>query len=206
MILTPSSEAIAAKLAALEDFPLLQGPRVRLRGPRDDDAPALFALFGDARVMQYWSRPPMQTPDEAQALIADIRKCMAERELLNWVIADGDDAVIGSCTLLAFSAAHRRAELGYALQPAQWGRGIAREATTLALDWAFDHLGLHRCDAGIDPDNHASRALLHRLGFVTEGRQRESFFVGDRVTDSELLGLLASDWRGARGERVAVES
>ncbi|MBW8811331.1 MAG: GNAT family N-acetyltransferase, partial [Lysobacter sp.] len=54
------------------------------------------------------------------------------------------------------------------------------------------------CDAGIDPDNHASRALLHRPGFVTEGRQRESFFVGDRVTDSELLGLLASDWRGGR--------
>lgn len=198
MTLSPTSEAIAARLAALEDFPLLQGPRVRLRGPRDDDAAALFALFGDAQVMRYWSRPPMQDVAEAQALIADIRKSMAERRLINWVIADGDDALIGSCTLFAFNAAHRRAELGYALHPVHWGRGIAREAATLALDWAFGHLALHRCDAGIDPDNHASRALLHRLGFVTEGRQRESFFVGDRVTDSELLGLLASDWRGGR--------
>lgn len=198
MTVSPTSEAIAARLAALEDFPLLQGPRVRLRGPRDDDAPALFALFGDAQVMRYWSRPPMQDVAEARALIADIRKSMQERRLINWVIADGDDALIGSCTLFAFSAVHRRAELGYALHRAQWGRGIAREAATLALNWAFDHLGLHRCDAGIDPDNQASRALLHRLGFVTEGRQRESFFVGDRVTDSELLGLLASDWRGVR--------
>ncbi|MGO4780162.1 GNAT family N-acetyltransferase, partial [Lysobacter sp. 2RAB21] len=65
-------------------------------------------------------------------------------------IADGDDAVIGSCTLFRFDANHRRAELGYALHPAQWGLGIAREAATLALDWAFDTLGLHRCDAGID--------------------------------------------------------
>ncbi|KRB10246.1 GNAT family N-acetyltransferase [Lysobacter sp. Root690] len=198
MTVSPTSEAIAAKLAALEDFPLLQGPRVRLRGPRDDDAPALFALFGDAQVMRYWSRPPMRDVTEAQALIADIHKSMQERRLINWVIADDGDALIGSCTLFAFSAAHRRAELGYALHPAQWGRGIAREAATLALNWAFDYLGLHRCDAGIDPDNQASRALLHRLGFVTEGRQRESFFVGDRVTDSELLGLLASDWRSAR--------
>lgn len=198
MTLSPTSEAIAARLAALEDFPLLQGPRVRLRGPRDDDAPALFALFGDAQVMRYWSRPPMQDVAEAQALIADIHKSMQKRRLINWVIADGDDALIGSCTLLAFDTAHRRAELGYALHPAHWGRGIAREAATLALDWAFGYLRLHRCDAGIDPDNHASRTLLHRLGFVTEGLQRESFFVGDRVTDSELLGLLASDWRGKR--------
>lgn len=198
MPLSPTSEAIAARLAALDGFPLLQGPRVRLRGPRDDDAPALFDLFGDARVMRYWSRPPMQDLAEARALIDDIHQSMIDRRLINWVIADADNAVIGSCTLFQFDPGHRRAELGYALHPAQWGRGIAREAATLALDWAFGHLGLHRCDAGIDPDNHASRALLHRLGFVTEGRQRESFFVGDKVTDSELLGLLASDWRARR--------
>lgn len=198
MPLSPTSEAIAARLAALDGFPLLQGPRVRLRGPRDDDAPALFDLFGDARVMRYWSRPPMQDLAEARALIDDIHQSMIGRRLINWVIADADNAVIGSCTLFQFDPGHRRAELGYALHPAQWGRGIAREAATLALDWAFGHLGLHRCDAGIDPDNHASRALLHRLGFVTEGRQRESFFVGDKVTDSELLGLLASDWRARR--------
>lgn len=198
MPLSPTSEAIAARLAALDGFPLLQGPRVRLRGPRDDDAPALFGLFGDAQVMRYWSRPPMRDLAEARALIDDIHQSMIERRLINWVIADGDDAVIGSCTLFQFDPGHRRAELGYALHPAQWGRGLAREAATLALDWAFGHLGLHRCDAGIDPDNHASRALLHRLGFVTEGRQRENFFVGDKVTDSELLGLLASDWRARR--------
>ncbi|MGO4263506.1 GNAT family N-acetyltransferase [Lysobacter sp. TAB13] len=200
MTMSKPGEAIAAALAALEDFPLLQGPRVRLRGPREDerDAQGLFAVFGDEQVMRYWSRPPMQAMSEAHELIAQIRKGMAERNLINWVIADGDDAVIGSCTLFRFDANHRRAELGYALHPAQWGLGIAREAATLALDWAFDTLGLHRCDAGIDPANAASRALLHRLGFVTEGVQRESFFVGERVTDSELLGLLVKDWRAAR--------
>ncbi|MGH8082261.1 MAG: GNAT family N-acetyltransferase [Lysobacter sp.] len=200
MTLSKPGEAIAAVLADLDDFPLLAGLRVRLRGPRADDrdAQALFELFGDEQVMRYWSRPPMRYVDEARELIEKIRQDMAQRSLINWVIADGEDVAIGSCTLFRFDPRHRRAELGYALQRAHWGKGIAREAATLALDWAFDTLGVHRVDAGIDPDNEASRALLHRLGFMTEGVQRESFFVGERVTDSELLGLLAKDWRAAR--------
>ncbi|NUO77961.1 MAG: GNAT family N-acetyltransferase [Lysobacter sp.] len=198
MSLSEKSAAIAAALQAQTEFPLLRGERIVLRGPRDEDADALFALFSEPQVMRYWSRPPMRGRDEAQALIDSIREGQQQRTMLNWVIADAADTAVGSCTLFRFDAAHRRAELGYALHPSQWGRGIAREATSLALDWAFGGLGLHRVDAGIDPDNDASRALLHRLGFVTEGRQRESFFVGDRVTDSELLGLLAADWRARR--------
>ncbi|UHQ22493.1 GNAT family N-acetyltransferase [Lysobacter sp. 5GHs7-4] len=198
MSLSEKSAAIAAALQAQSEFPLLRGERIALRGPRDEDADALFALFSEPQVMRYWSRPAMRGRDEARALIDNIREGQQQRTMFNWVIADAADVAVGSCTLFQFDAVHRRAELGYALHPSQWGRGIAREAASLTLDWAFDGLGLHRVDAGIDPDNDASRALLHRLGFVTEGRQRESFFVGDRVTDSELLGLLAADWRARR--------
>lgn len=128
------------------------------------------------------------------ALVADIVEGFVQRRMLNWVIADPDDAVIGSCTLFQFEARHRRVELGYALQRRHWGRGFAREAASLALDWAFDTLRLHRVDACIDPDNAGSRALLLRLGFTAEGRQRENYFVGDAVSDTELFGLLAKDW------------
>ncbi|QQP95768.1 GNAT family N-acetyltransferase [Lysobacter enzymogenes] len=202
--LSPHSQAIADALAALDGFPSLHGPRVRLRGPRDSDDAALFAIFGDARVARFWSRPPMQDIVEARELIAQIQTNMAERKLINWVVVDETDALVGTCTLFRFDAAHRRAELGYALHPDYWGRGLAGEATGLALDWAIDAIGFHRIDASIDPDNQASRALLHRHGFLTEGRLRESFFVGDRVTDSELLGLLASDWRDRRAAAAAA--
>ena len=198
MSLSEKSAAIAAALQAQAEFPLLRGERIALRGPRDEDADALYAMFSNPQMMEYWSRPPMRDRGEAQAMIDGIREQQRERSRFNWMIVDGDDAVVGSCTLFRFDAQHRRAELGYALHPSQWGRGLAREATSLALDWAFGTLGLHRVDASIDPDNAASRVLLHRLGFVTEGRQRENFFVGDRVTDSELLGLLAADWRARR--------
>lgn len=131
---------------------------------------------------------------EAQGLIDEILEAFEQRTMLNWVVVDLDDHVIGTCTLFRFDPRHRRAEIGYALRSDLWGSGLAREAVTLALDWAFGELHLHRIEADIDPRNDASRVLLHRLGFTSEGLLRERYFIGDEVSDTEIFGLLATDW------------
>lgn len=195
----PARIDVTAALSALPAFPELPGRRMRLRGPRADDADALFALYSDPAVMRYWSRPPMSTRSEAEGLIAEILDAFAQRTMLNWMVTQRDDeAVVGTCTLFRFDPRHRRAEVGYSLRSDRWGRGYAREAVTLALDWAFATLGLHRIEADIDPRNDASRALLQRLGFVSEGLLRERYFVGEAVSDTEIFGLLAVDWRAGR--------
>lgn len=187
---------IASTLAALPAFPQLHGKRVRLRGPRADDADGLFALFADPDVMRYWSRPPMTARSEAEGLIAEIEESFTQRTMLNWMLTlRSDDTVIGTCTLFRFEPRHRRAEVGYALRSDHWGRGLAAEAATLALDWAFRTLGLHRVEADINPRNHGSRKMLERLGFVSEGVLRQRYFIGDEVSDTELFGLLAGDWK-----------
>ena len=185
---------IAAILATLPAFPQLRGRRLCLRGPTDADTDDLFALFSDPEVMRYWSRAPMRERAEAEGLIGEILEAFERRELINWVIAGHDDRVIGTCTLFRFDPRHRRAEVGYALRSDQWGRGYAAEAVTLAIDWALQALDLHRIEADIDPRNDGSRKLLERLGFRSEGVLRERFFVGDLATDSELFGLLSTDW------------
>lgn len=192
---TRPSIDIASVLAGLPAFPQLQGKRVRLRGPRKDDAGALFKLFADPQVMRYWSRPPMTAISEAEGLIEEIDESFTQRTKLNWVLTlRNDDMVIGTCTLFRLEARHRRAEVGYALRSDLWGRGIATEAATLALDWAFRVLGLHRIEADIDPRNDSSRKLLQRLGFASEGVLRERYFVGGEISDTELFGLLEGDW------------
>ncbi len=186
---------IAATLAALPAFPRLHGRRVDLRGPTAEDADDLFALFSDPQVMRYWSRAPMRERGEAEGLIGEMLEAFDRRELINWVIVDGKDHAIGTCTLFHFDPRHRRAEVGYALRSDHWGRGLASEAVSLAIDWALRTLDLHRVEADIDPRNDASRRVLERLGFRSEGVLRERFFVGDEATDSELFGVLATEWR-----------
>lgn len=188
---------IDASLAALPGYPVLAGPRLQLRAPRDEDTAGVFALFSDPAVMRYWSSAPMQDPSQARARIEDMRAGFESRRTINWLLADAADRVIGSCTLFHFDARHRHAEVGYALLSSHWGRGLAAEAVALALDWGFDVLHLHRIEADIDPRNHASRRLLQRLGFRREGLLRERFFVEGVAMDSEVHGLLAAEWRGA---------
>lgn len=185
---------IAAAIAALPTFPQLRSKRLQLRGPRAADCDALFGLFSDPEVMRYWSRAPMTSRSEAEGLIEEIEEAFAQRDKLNWMIALPDDTVIGTCTLFQFEPRHRRAEVGYALHRDYWGQGLAAEALGLALNWGIRALGLHRFEADIDPRNEASRKLLQRLGFASEGVLRERYFIGDEVTDTELFGLLAEDW------------
>ena len=119
----------------------------------------------------------------------------ARRDLLNWIVADtGNDRMIGTATLYEINAQHARAGLGYALMPEHWGKGLAKEAATLAISYGFLELGLHRIEADTEPNNLRSNRVLERLGFQREGRLRERFFHPDGIQDSRIFGLLRSEW------------
>lgn len=190
------ADAIAARLQALSDLPVLEGTHVRLRAVRDDDIDGLFAVFSDPRVMRWWSRPAMATREEAASYAAELRNGFRRRELLAWVMAArDDDRCIGTTTLYALNPKHLKAEVGYALHPDRWGRGHAKEAVSLALDCAFGSLGFNRIGADIAPGNDASTGLLTRLGFRHEGHLRENFCTQAELQDSLIYGMLASAWR-----------
>ena len=158
--------SLDAALAALPGFPELSGRRTRLRAPRTSDADALLALYSDPDVVRYRQRPPMASRDEALGTLAEYREGFETRTRVDWMLTRrDDDTVIGTCALFDFDTAHRSAEIGYALQPAHWGRGLARDAVARVIAWGVASLGLACIDASIDPRNEASRKLLQALGF-----------------------------------------
>jgi RimJ/RimL family protein N-acetyltransferase len=174
----------------------LEADRLRLRWLTAGDIDALFAVFSDPAVMRYWSTPPMTARTAAEELLSRIHDGFAKKDLFQWGIARReDDVVIGTCTLAHLSAAHRRAEIGFALARAHWGAGLANEALGRLLDFAFDELALHRIEADVDPRNARSIAALERLGFRREGHLRERWHVGDEICDGLFYGLLAREWR-----------
>jgi RimJ/RimL family protein N-acetyltransferase len=60
-------------------------------------------------------------------------------------------------------------ELGYWLDEAYWGRGIAYEAAEALLGFAFETVGLKRLTSGHAIDNPASGRVLTKLGFRWTG-------------------------------------
>lgn len=178
----------------MEILPVIDGPRVRLRPLREADAPALFALHGDPRVMRYWSTTAWTSMADAYEHLRHAERVQGEGAY-PWAIALVDtDELIGSISLFNISATHRRVELGYALASASWGRGLAGEALRLALGYVFDVLELERVEADTDPRNMGSRRLLERMGFVLEGTMRKRWFVADEWCDTSWYGLLRQEF------------
>ena len=56
-------------------------------------------------------------------------------------------------------------EVGWALDPAWWGRGIATEAGAAAVAWGFGELGYTRLVSITTEANTASRNVMAKLGF-----------------------------------------
>jgi RimJ/RimL family protein N-acetyltransferase len=61
-------------------------------------------------------------------------------------------------------------ELLYSLAPTHWSRGLATEAATAVLAYAFDTLALPEVLATTDDGNHLSLRLLTRLGATPTSR------------------------------------
>ena len=173
----------------------LRTERLLLRPLRPADAPQLFTIFSDPRVMRYWSTPPWPDLKPAHAMIERDLKAMAAGEHVRFGIERLADSVLfGQCTLFSWSASCRRAEIGYGQAAGAWGQGFMHEALQTLLDFGFGAMNLNRIEADIDPRNLASARSLLRLGFRLEGQLRERWIVGDEVSDSALYGLLRAEW------------
>ena len=175
-------------------LPTLEADRVRLRQLGRADVRALFEIFSDPAVVQFWSSEALTDMHGAQALLDEIDASRADGKLLQWGVALAeDDQVVGTTTLASWDRAHRRAELGFALRRDCWGRGLGTEAVRRIVAFAFDELDLHRLEADADPRNEASIRILKRLGFSEEGYLRERYLLGGEPQDAVFLGLLRSE-------------
>jgi ribosomal-protein-alanine N-acetyltransferase len=67
------------------------------------------------------------------------------------------------------------------------------EALNAVVKHAFGALDLGRVEAACLPENVASRALLERCGFTTEGVARGSLQIGGRWREHVLYAKLRSD-------------
>lgn len=172
--------------------------RLTLRPPRRGDETDLFAIHSDPAVMRYFSEPPWTDPDRAAHQIDDDAGRFEREESFRFaIILNETGRQIGNCTLYAIHRQNRRADIGYTLARAHWGRGYMHEALQALLGFAFTDQDLHRLEADVDPRNAASAASLTRLGFIQEGLLRERWIVDGEISDSALYGLLRREWRRA---------
>jgi len=110
-----------------------------------------------------------------------------------FVIVD-DGAIAGFIQLMGVaSAPMASAMVGYWVDEARAGRGLASRAVAEIVEHAFGDLGLHRVEAGTAVQNVASQRVLERNRFTNVGILREHILIGGEWVDHYLWERIVGD-------------
>jgi [ribosomal protein S5]-alanine N-acetyltransferase len=143
----------------------LKSPRLGFGCWSPEDLPLAMELWGDPEVTALIGGS--FTPDMVRTRLATEIEQMRKYGMQYWplFLLPGDQHV-GCAGLRPYRMEERVYELGIHLRRAFWRKGLAMEAGSAVIDYAFATLGAEALFAGHHPSNQASRELLLRLGFV----------------------------------------
>jgi RimJ/RimL family protein N-acetyltransferase len=102
--------------------------------------------------------------------------------------------LIGHVVLTVTQLDQRQAEIGFTFARAVHGKGLAKEAASRVLAYAFIDLDMHRIIAITDCDNERSVALLHRLGMRREGHFIENIWFKGKWGSEYLYAMLQEEY------------
>ena len=187
---------------------MIQTRRLVLRRMLKTDCRDMYEYACQPQVTKYllWSEHDSET--YTARYLAYIQSRYRAGEFFDWAIVLKDPEnpnapveglrrpgkMIGTCGFTRFHPEHNSAEIGYVVNPAYWGMGIAPEAVRAVLRFGFADLRLHRIEARYMAGNEASRRVMEKAGMTFEGIARESMFVKGAFVSVGTCSILRHEW------------
>jgi ribosomal-protein-alanine N-acetyltransferase len=148
-----------------------------------------YQQVGDAkRFLEILSNPAFTYfPDPPKTIEAEkefLRNVIAQRKegrLRSYAILL-NGKVIGATGIHILNRSHC-VEIGYFVDEAYWGRGIACEALRFAENVAFNEMGMVRIEINMVKANKASERVAIKCGYHKEGIGRKKLPLGNRYVD-----------------------
>jgi RimJ/RimL family protein N-acetyltransferase len=138
--------------------PLIETARLELRPFASTDLDALAGIYADLAVMAT-IRGGAHSREQTSANIQAYTEEWEQHGYGVWAVTEKPNSMLlGMCGFVA------RAELGYILARAAWGRGIATEAAGACLRYGFETLGYEEISAGALRGNTGSLRVIEKLG------------------------------------------
>ena len=174
---------------------LLSTDRLDLRLYEATDASSLERIYARPDVSRFLLDEPWNA-DDAERHVRE-RQMKTDLDGSTGALAlviEHQRTVVGDVQLWFTDRERRVAEIGWVLDPAHGGRGLASEAVSAVLRFAFDTAQVHRVTAQMDARNTASAQLAARVGMRSEAHFRQDWWSKGEWTDTLVFGMLATDF------------
>lgn len=170
------------------------GQKIKLLPLQESDRHWYIALAMDETMMQYVGDP--RTLEQATEDF-ETRATEWSTDNENWyalaIVDINNDDRLGDVAFKMLDAPAQKAEFGFMVKPKAQGKGVGSEALKLAIDYAFNSLGLNKLVAYCDVENLSSQKALEKNGFIREGCLRQNAFMQGRYVDDYVYGLCRCD-------------
>jgi RimJ/RimL family protein N-acetyltransferase len=154
--------------------------------------PALAPMLQDPDVDRF-TRFPTPIPDDfLPGLLSRYQAGRAKGTHDLFGALEGD-RLVGLALAPRIDTEARELELGYLIDPAQRGRGLATALLRELTDWAFATHRPIRIGLMIDAANVASQKVAARVGYQLEGTLRSSYVKPGIRSDVQIWSRLDSD-------------
>lgn len=182
-------------------FTELVSERLVVRRFQDSDLAAFLAYRNDPAISRYQNWDTLSAP-HAQAILQEQRHLEpgSPGPWFQFALAlKAGGQLVGDCGLQVLLQDARQAQVTLSLASAYQGAGLATEALTTVLDYAFINLDLHRVIAVVDTENVGPVRLFERVGLRREGCFVKNVWFKGRWADEYLFALLQAEWLSRPG-------
>ena len=115
-------------------------------------------------------------------------------------VIEADGIPVGTIGLLSIDRKNSKAEFYIAMGETDYkGKGVARKATALILQYGFSTLGLNRIYLFTEAENMAAQRMFEKVGFKKEGCIRQDILSHGKYADRMIYGYLREDWAEDHG-------
>jgi RimJ/RimL family protein N-acetyltransferase len=175
---------------------MLRGQRVVLRPIEPEHLPNYVRWFADPDVLAYFGpyRPMNLAQEQAWYVHQN-----EDASMINFA-CEYEGRHIGGGGFGDLNHANQSAEVGLLIgEKALWDQGLGKDMLATLVAYGFDYLNLHRIYLRVFAQNQRAIHAYEQVGFVLEGRFRESEWRHGRWQDMLYMSILRHEWE-ARDE------
>ena len=145
-------------------IPTITTSRLILRAFTKEDVDPLHHILGEKDILRYFPSPSPPSRDKVEKLISARLKHWEEHGFGWWGVEPRSKKQLIGWSGLLFLPETEEIEVGYLLDKAFWGKGLATEAAQVCLQYGFEKVEAESIIAIVHPENVASQRVIEKLG------------------------------------------
>ena len=176
-------------------MPEITTERLVLRAMRVSDFEDMYDYAKREELTKFLLWSPHPSPAYSKEFLKFVMKRYRAGQFYDWAVVENQSGrMIGTCGFTSIDLEHRKAEIGYVINPDFQRRGYAPEAAGAVLKFAFEELEVNRVECRFMKENEASLLVMKKLGMTFEGYLRDAIFVKGEYRTVGVCSILKEEF------------